>query len=266
MKKITLALIGVFCFTMAFSQSYTTGVMSFANTSGIPYTVKIDVNTTTTTLTMTGPEFRWLGVGFGVQTMTAGGDVVIYDGTTLTDRHYGYPGQPEGELATGIPPTEDNEGERDWTVVSNNVASGVRTLVSTRLNNTSNPNDYVFSASATTIDLVWALARFDNDPLIWHGIENVGITMQGLTLSEDTIEANDFKISPNPAKNNFTLELGTFNNNSVVEIYDVLGKKVLNRKINAIATTFDISNWNSGLYIIKISSEKSVVMKRFVKQ
>lgn len=267
MKKITLALlIGVFSFNMTFSQNYTTGLLTFTNNSGIPYSFQIDVNSTTTTLTMVGPELRWLGVGFGVQTMTAGGDVVIYDGTTLTDRSYGYPGQPAGEPATGITPTEDNEGERDWTVVSNDVVSGVRTLVSTRPNNTGNPNDYVFSPSATTIELVWALARFDNDPLEWHGVENVGITMQGLTLSEDNIEVNDFKISPNPAKNNFTLELGAFNNNAVVEIYDVLGKKVLNRKINAIATNFDISRWNSGLYIIKISSEKSVVMKRFVKQ
>ncbi|MEM5564429.1 T9SS type A sorting domain-containing protein [Psychroserpens sp. AS72] len=267
MKKITLALIGVFCFTMAFSQSYTTGVMSFANNTGTPYTVQIDVDATTTTLTMTGPDLRWFGVGFGVQSMTSGGDVVIFDNTSVTDRYYGFEGQDPGQDATGITPTEDREGERDWTTVSNtlDVPSGVRTVVSTRLNNTGNPNDYVFSASATTLELVWALARFDNDPLVWHG-NNRGITMQGLTLSNDTFEVNDFKISPNPAKNNFTLELGTFNNNAVVEIYDVLGKKVLNRKINAIVTTFDISKWNSGLYIIKISSETSVVMKRFMKQ
>jgi hypothetical protein len=33
-----------------------------------------------------------------------------------------------------------------------------------------------------------------------------------------------------------------------------------------MSSTFDVSNWNSGLYIIKVSSENSVLMKRFVKQ
>jgi hypothetical protein len=267
MKKITLALIGILYFNMAFSQSYTTGMMNFANNSGITYSVQIDVDATTTTLTMIGPDTRWFGVGFGVQSMTSGGDVVIFDGTSVTDRFYGFEGQPEGQDATGITPTEDREGERDWVTVSNTLdePTTVRTVVATRLNNTGNPNDYVFSASATSIDLVWAIARFDNDPLVWHG-NNRGITMQALTLSEESVVTNDFKISPNPAKNSFTLELGAFNNEVSVEIYDVLGKKVLNRKINALTTTFDISKWNSGLYIIKISSENSVLMKRFVKQ
>nr|WP_321244054.1 T9SS type A sorting domain-containing protein [uncultured Psychroserpens sp.] len=268
MKKITLAIIGVLCFNMAFCQTYSTGMMNFTNNSGIIYSVQIDVNATTTTLTMSGPDLRWFGVGFGVQSMTSGGDVVIFDGTSVTDRFYGFEGQPEGQDATGITPTEDREGERDWTTVSNTLdaPSSVRTVISTRPNDTGNPNDYVFSATATTIDLVWALARFDNDPLVWHGTANRGITMQGLTLSEDTVEINDFKIAPNPAKNNFTLELSAFNNNSVIEIYDVLGKKILNRKVNSITTLFDISSWNSGLYIIKISSENSVLTKRFVKQ
>jgi hypothetical protein len=73
-------------------------------------------------------------------------------------------------------------------------------------------------------------------------------------------------VSPNPAKNKFTLDLETFANDSTIEVYDVLGKKILNRKINAISSTFDVSSWNSGLYIIKVSSQNTVLMKRFVKQ
>ena len=94
---------------------------------------------------------------------------------------------------------------------------------------------------------------------------SITVVLEG-TLSVSSPDENNFKISPNPAKNNFTLELATFNNNSDIEIYDVLGKKILNRKLNALTTSFDISSWNTGLYIIKISSENSVVMKRFVKQ
>ena len=86
------------------------------------------------------------------------------------------------------------------------------------------------------------------------------------TLSVSNFDVNNFSISPNPAKNYFTLDVENFTENSTIEVYDVLGKKVLSSKVSAMSTTFDVSNWNSGLYIIKVSSESSVLMKRFVKQ
>lgn len=265
MKKITLTFIGLLCFSFMFSQSYTTGLINLSNTAGLEYSIQIDVDPTTTTLTMIGPENRWLGLGFGVTSMTSGEDVVIFNGETLTDRFYGFEGQTPGEDATGITPTEDAEGERDWAVQSNDVNAGVRTLVATRANDTGNPNDYVFSASATSIELAWARARFEGFTLEWHGIDNRGVTMQSLTLSTDTIVENDFQISPNPAKNNFTLDLRVLNADTTIEVYDVLGKKVLSEKISVISSSYDISSWNSGLYIIKVSSENSSETKRFIK-
>lgn len=266
MKKITLTLIGVFCLNFMFSQTYTTGVIELSDTPGLEYSVRIDVNPTTTTLTMVGPENRWLGLGFGVQSMTSGEDVVIFDGETLTDRFYGFEGQTPGEDATGITPTQDAEGQRDWTVQSNTVSAGERTLVATRATNTGNPNDYVFSATATSIELAWARARFDGFDLEWHGIEGRGVTMQSFTLSNDeVIAANDFQISPNPATNNFQIDLSVLNENTMMEVYDVLGKKVLSDKLSVISSSYDISNWNSGLYIIKITSENSTETKRFIK-
>lgn len=266
MKKITLALIGIFYFNIAFSQTYTTGLINLSNTSGLEYSIQIDVNPTTTTLTMIGPDNRWLGLGFGVQGMTAGDDVVIYDGNTLTDRYYGFEGQTPGDDATGIVPTEDLEGERDWTVTSNTLDAGVRTIVATRATNTGNSNDYVFSATATSIELAWARARFEGYTLEWHGIEGRGVTMQGLTLSEEEFQVNNFQISPNPAKDSFTLDLSTSSNDVSVEVYDVLGKKIFYKKINSISSTIDVSNWTNGIYIVKVSSENLVSTKRFIKQ
>jgi hypothetical protein len=265
MKKITLALIGLLCFNLNFSQTYTTGLMEFSNVSGLEFSAQIDVNPTTVTLTMTGPENRWLGLGFGVQSMTSGGDVVIYDGSTLTDRSFGFPGQPAGQDAIGITPTEDPEGERDWTVTSNTVNSGLRTLVATRVTNTGQERDYVFSASATSIDLVWSFARFDDFNLEWHG-SNRGITMQSLTLSQDDFSINGFAISPNPANTKFTISLPNFTENASVSVFDVLGKKVFSGKLNAMSTTINVSQWNSGIYLVRVSTENSTQTKRLVKQ
>ena len=266
MKKITIALIGLLYFNIGFSQTYSTGLINLSNTSGLEYSVQIDVTPSIVTLTMIGPDNRWLGLGFGVQGMTAGDDVVIYDGSRLTDRYFGFEGQTPGEDATGIVPTEDLEGERDWTVVSNTVNAGVRTIVSTRATNTGNNNDYVFSASATSIELAWARSRFEGYTLEWHGIENRGITMQSLTLSEPEQEINDFEVSPNPAKTSFKLELPRYTEDTKIEVYNVLGKKVLSKKLNSISSEIDVSSWSSGIYVIKVTTENTSKMKRFVKQ
>lgn len=270
MKKITLALIGIFYFNMAFSQTYTTGLVELSNTSGLEYSMQIDVNSTTTTLTMIGPDDIWLGIGFDVIDMIAGKDVVIYDGISLTDRYYGYPGQPEGQNAQGLTPTEDAEGERDWTTVSDTVDSGVRTIVATRANNTGHPNDYVFSPTANSINLVWARGNYSGTDfgfeLDWHREENRGITMQGFTLSQDDFAINDFSITPNPAKTYFNVNLPTFSKNATISVYDVLGKKVFEDKLNSLSTSVNVSQWNSGIYLIRVSTEEATRTKRFVKE
>jgi hypothetical protein len=277
MKKITLALIGIFYFNMTFGQTYTTGLMELSNTSGLEYSAQIDVNPTTVTLTMIGPSDRWLGLGFGVQSMTSSGDVVIYyeiedpesPGTFipyLSDRSFGYPGQEPGQDATGITPFEDAEGERDWTIVSNVVNSGVRTLVATRETNTGQAKDYAFSASATSIDLVWARYGFAGFDLEWHGVLNRGITMQGLTLSQDDFALNDFSITPNPSKTYFNVNLPSFYENAALSVYDVLGKKVFEGKLNSISTSVNVSQWNSGVYLVRVSTDDTTQTKRFVKE
>jgi hypothetical protein len=266
MKKITFALIGLFYFNTVFGQTYTTGLVELSNTAGLEYSVQIDVNSTTTTLTMIGPDNRWLGLGFGVQSMTTGGDVVIYDGTTLTDRYFGLDVQEPGGDGTGITPSEDAEGERDWSVVSNTVTSGVRTLVATRATNTGQARDYTFSASATSIELVWARSRFEGYNLEWHGPGNRGLTMQGLTLSQEDFTNNDFNITPNPAKTNFTINLSKFTDNASISVHDILGKEIYSGKLNSLSTSVNVSQWNNGVYLVRVSTDSATQTKRFVKQ
>lgn len=86
------------------------------------------------------------------------------------------------------------------------------------------------------------------------------------TLSVSSAKSVDFAIAPNPAKNNFTLELESLTNNTEIKVYDVLGKKVFQRKISAVSSTYDVSKWSSGVYLVRISSDNQTVIKRFVKQ
>ncbi|AXG71438.1 internalin-J [Kordia sp. SMS9] len=81
------------------------------------------------------------------------------------------------------------------------------------------------------------------------------------SLSVDDFNSNNkIKIYPNPAKNNLYIE----SNQQIetIEIYTLLGEKVVEAK----TTTINISNLNSGIYLIKIISlNRNVLTKKFIK-
>ena len=105
MKKITFLLI-IFIGYLLNAQTHTTGEIILFDNEEFTYTAQIDFEPNLVTLTLSGPDERYLGLGFGVQSMTSGGDAIIwlYDAGSeefiLSDRSFGYPGQPAGEDAT----------------------------------------------------------------------------------------------------------------------------------------------------------------------
>lgn len=264
MKKITRALFSVFvtlCFYVN-SQTYSTGMLTFA-TSPETFSAQIDVTEDLVTLTLIGPANRWLGLGFGTDNMNAGEDVVIYDGSTLTDRYFGFPGQTPGQNSQGITPSIDSR--EDWTVTSNEVEGNTRTLIATRLPNTGNSNDYVFTATDTSVQLVWAYSTDETFVLQWHG-PNRGASLESLTLSTNSFQTKDFSIAPNPAKNRLNIILPTGLANAKVTVFDVLGKMVYSGDISNISSSINVSNWNSGVYLVKVTSNDVTQTKRFIKQ
>lgn len=88
--------------------------------------------------------------------------------------------------------------------------------------------------------------------------------------NSDGFQEKDFSISPNPAtsKLNIKLNRSLLNETNLdLSVYDVLGKKVYHRtEIGALETTVDVSKWNRGIYLVRISSKDSTYTKRFVKQ
>ena len=261
MKKITLAFLSLLLTSFTFAQTYSTGNMELLNDNGILYTAKVDVKNTLVTLTLSGPDGRYFGFGFGVQSMTNGGDVVIFydDDETpeidfqMSDRVF---------VSIGVVPTLD--ANQDWTIVSNSLESGQRTVIATRLPNTGHDGDYVFSTSDVSLDFVWSVG-FSYD-LQYHGFETKGASMQSFTLSNDEVALNDFKISPNPAKSKVTISLPNGATNVKLDVFDVLGKKVMTKSLSSLNSTFDVSKWNSGIYLIRLTSDNGTQTKRFVKQ
>lgn len=259
MKKITFyySFILLIFTSLSFSQTYSTGEIVLIDDGDFYYSAKIDVTSSLVTLTLNGPDNRYLGLGFGVQSMTSGEDAVIFlnDGTfKLTDRTF---------QGIGVVPALDSN--QDWTIISNTLNGEQRTIVATRVLNTGHDNDYVFSTSDTSIDLVWSFGN--SYSLSWHG-ENRGKTMQSLTLSIDDIiqTYNEFTLTPNPAKSKLHMRLPQSFENAEVTIYDVLGKKVYARTLSALSSSIDVSKWNNGIYLVRVSNGTTTQTKRFIKQ
>ena len=81
-----------------------------------------------------------------------------------------------------------------------------------------------------------------------------------------SVEDNLFNVSlyPNPASNR--LNISAANTIQNAEIYNVLGKKVMNVTINKTSESIDISNLASGVYMIKYNIENSIGTAKFIKQ
>ena len=87
------------------------------------------------------------------------------------------------------------------------------------------------------------------------------------TLGESLIEGNKFfKVFPNPVSDNITvytnLEI------SEVNIYNVLGVNVYNETsaMNNSRLDINVSDFNEGVYFIKIKTEVRIIVKRFIKK
>ena len=260
MKKITFSIIGIFTLitSLSFSQTYSTGVIELLNDGNNLYTAQIEVTSTLVTLTLSGPDNKYLGLGFDSTSMTLGNDVVIWlnDGTfKLTDRSF---------LGVGAEPVLDVE--QDWTIISNTSSGGQRNVVATRLPDTGNSDDFVFSTSASSIDLVWSFEDTSSYTLGWHGVSNRGLTRESFTLSVPSFNKSDFVIYPNPGKTHLNINLPEYNNNARVEVFDILGKKIYTNTLNDLNNRISVSNWYSGVYIVRVTLGEQSITKRFIRQ
>ncbi len=126
------------------------------------------MSASTITVTFTGPSDRWIAVGFG--TAMPNTDALIYSvGQSVSPHALGwndyYISSYSGSGVT-------NDIIQNWTILSNNVATGQRTVVATRTLNTGDANDAVIQYTAAALSLVWARNSAANYTIAYHGSSN----------------------------------------------------------------------------------------------
>ncbi len=98
---------------------------------------------------------------------------------------------------------------------------------------------------------------------------DISLVCPHLSINELNTE-NLFLSYPNPAENTLSIEIFSGNpKTSLFVIYDYLGKIVFERRVNEISVPtkmdLNISDLNAGLYLLRLTTEKSTATKTFVK-
>lgn len=252
MKKITLLL--VLATSFGFAQVKSTGVLTFV--TGLTAELSFDSSNSIATLTLTGPSDRWFAFKLGSFTtaMSSSPDGVYYNGSTLIDGNGGQLNMDTGGAAN-----------QNWTVTSNTVNAGSRTIVATRAFNTGQTGDYVINFADTTIDVAAAFGPTANSfTLENHGSNREKFVDAPLT----TLGAEDFSLKaanlyPNPTKGLFTID--TITALSEINIYSHVGQFVKSIKVeNTLSTTIDVADLQTGVYLLELKNDTDKSWKKIV--
>jgi len=85
----------------------------------------------------------------------------------------------------------------------------------------------------------------------------------------ETLETNEFsivdtiKIYPNPTTGIFTISI---KEDASVKMYDMFGKLIYTNKANIGESKIDISNYQSGMYLLQVETENGSVTKKIIKE
>lgn len=90
------------------------------------------------------------------------------------------------------------------------------------------------------------------------------LTVSDATLGLANFESLDFKLYPNPVKDVLNIKTNQSNAGIVLEIYDLLGKKVLDERIEN--SSIDISSLKNGIYLVKLITNNTSVTKKIIKE
>ncbi len=255
MQKITFYFLLITSFFTMSAQTYTSGDIILSNTTGLEMQVKLDITATEVTLTFTGPSDRWFAIGFGGSNMNSVQDAFLYDGTGNFDKKIIPYSNPE------------TDASQDWNLVSDIISGSQREIIATRDLDTGDGFDYIFTHTDNTIPVIWARGNTASMTLAYHEGSNRGIaSIPFSVLSEEDFNTIQFMLYPNPTKDILNVVLPSNIEKAQVEIYSVLGKKVLVSKLNKYFNKIEVSNFNSGIYLIKIITDKAYSVKQFVKK
>lgn len=95
--------------------------------------------------------------------------------------------------------------------------------------------------------------------------DNISFSSPGATLSSNSFNAIEgFSMYPNPLNGNTLYLTSTANGTKSVQIFDVVGKQVVNT--NTTNNAVNVVNLNAGVYIVKVTEEGKTATRKLIIQ
>ena len=116
---------------------------------------------------------------------------------------------------------------------------------------------------------IWTAGTFINLPAPYEytgdGAQN-GVSFWDTLLGIDDFSVNQFRILQDPSSSKLMLSLPRISGSITLDVFDVLGKKILTKEVSSISSTIDVTKWNNGVYLVRLTADNATQTKRFVKQ
>jgi hypothetical protein len=116
---------------------------------------------------------------------------------------------------------------------------------------------------------IWVAGTFISVPAPYeytgNGGQN-GSQFWDTLLGIEEFSSNQFRILQNPAKSRLELSLPRVSGALTLDVFDVLGKRIFSKELSGVAPSIDISKWNAGVYLVRLSADNVTETKRFIKQ
>lgn len=122
--------------------------------------------------------------------------------------------------------------------------------------------DYQIDLSAYVGQNVYVGFRVTNANGMCDGwwLDNIDGLNEPVTTGIGDVTSNDaFTVFPNPTKGIFTIKN---TENADVTVYSIIGKEVVKQQANGIEKKIDLSKFEQGTYIVRISAEGNEVIKK----
>ena len=118
-----------------------------------------------------------------------------------------------------------------------------------------------------------SLAFSPSDGAPYVGYEDIGNSAKATVMKYDSVyvginELKQLQLSlfPNPATDKITVERSGTVKETNLAIVDIEGQEFITSQITEPKTQVDISNLTSGVYFVRVTNDRTVVVRKFVKE
>lgn len=172
-------------------------------------------------------------------------------------------------LSVGAPFNDSNGNASGESYLYENVSGNTWSSVSGIFNNSNNAGDLAgASVSLSDNGAFFSIGAFNaTNPI--NSNSNTGIVsvfVDSSLLSVKNTEFNNTLVAyPNPVTD--YLSISSANNRiTSVKLYDVFGKLVYHKTASFTETTLDVSNLQTGMYVLELKSDNGIAIRKILKQ